>query len=270
MACCHSLTVINDVLCGDPLDLIVFEQSGWTLKEITIQSADNKNVEDWSGVLVSTSDGRTKLKCLKQFTFSSQLKRMSVIAQNTSNGQHWIYCKGAPETIADLCVRESVPKDCKTVLNYYAKHGYRVLALSCRRLEKLSDLKEKQENLECNMTFLGLIIFENRLKPQTTAVIQELSVARIRTAMITGDNLLTAISVAKECGILDSLRPIHILEANLYGDKLQLKMLPTAEDKPLSPRLSIMKSVPLPIDLEKALGLYEAHHADYQVAIEGK
>lgn len=43
---------------------------------------------------------------------------------------------------------------------------------------------------------------ENRLKDVTLSVINELSVANIRCVMVTGDNLLTAMSVARECGII--------------------------------------------------------------------
>lgn len=33
MATCHSLTLIDKVLSGDPLDLIMFEATGWELLE---------------------------------------------------------------------------------------------------------------------------------------------------------------------------------------------------------------------------------------------
>ena len=33
MATCHSLTVINGALSGDPLDLKMFEATGWDLEE---------------------------------------------------------------------------------------------------------------------------------------------------------------------------------------------------------------------------------------------
>ena len=48
------------------------------------------------------------------------------------------------------------------------------------------------------------MILENRLKDDTTAIIGQLSEASIRTVMVTGDNLLTAISVARDCGMIGS------------------------------------------------------------------
>lgn len=268
MACCHSLTVIKNVLAGDPMDLILFNGSGWKFEEVTTVAKDSG--EEWSGVVVRTEDSKMKLKCLKQFTFSSQLKRMSIIVQNAKDRTFWIYCKGAPEVISGLCAAESVPKDFASVLNYYSKNGYRVIGLSCKSLESLSDTLETRDKLESNMKFLGLVVFENRLKPQTTGVISELNEANIRTVMITGDNLLTGISVAKECGILDRKRPIYILEASSSGGNVQLQVHPTTDDKPMTPRGLSISKVPLSLDFEKGISIFDAHQADYQLAIEGK
>lgn len=45
---------------------------------------------------------------------------------------------------------------------------------------------------------------QNKLKPATSGVIEILNEANIRTIMATGDNVLTAISVGRECNIIDS------------------------------------------------------------------
>lgn len=64
--------------------------------------------------------------------------------------------------------------------------------------------KMTRADAESNLDFLGFIIFENKLKPSTTGVIAELSQAGIRNIMCTGDNILTAISVARECGLISA------------------------------------------------------------------
>jgi cation-transporting ATPase 13A2 len=60
------------------------------------------------------------------------------------------------------------------------------------------------DRLECEkgLTFLGLLVMENKLKPETIGAIQILNECKIRTIMATGDNVLTAISVARQCAIL--------------------------------------------------------------------
>ena len=53
---------------------------------------------------------------------------------------------------------------------------------------------------------------ENKLKPETNPVIKTLQACEVRTIMATGDNVLTAISVARQCGILDSTHEVFLGE----------------------------------------------------------
>jgi len=67
-----------------------------------------------------------------------------------------------------------------------------------------------REEAESNLRFLGLIIFENKLKPGTTPVIHTLKHARIGTRMCTGDNIRTAVSVGRECGMVPEHARVYI------------------------------------------------------------
>ena len=75
--------------------------------------------------------------------------------------------------------------------------GKSVEGLSWLRAQKM-----KREQAESGLRFLGLIIFENKLKPGTTPAIQALRAAHLVCRMITGDNPLTAVSVARECNLV--------------------------------------------------------------------
>ena len=61
----------------------------------------------------------------------------------------------------------------------------------------------KRADAESDLEFVGFIIFENKLKAATPEVVNELNGAGIRQVMCTGDNILTAISVARECSLID-------------------------------------------------------------------
>lgn len=64
---------------------------------------------------------------------------------------------------------------------------------------------------ESQLTFLGLLVFENPLKPTSASTILTIqNDAKIPTKMCTGDAVLTAISCAKECHILPSLAPVYV------------------------------------------------------------
>lgn len=70
-----------------------------------------------------------------------------------------------------------------------------------------------REKIECDLTFLGFVILENRLKPDTCDIINDLSAANIRTIMVTGDNILTALSVAHDCDMIPTGQSVIIVTA---------------------------------------------------------
>jgi cation-transporting ATPase 13A3/4/5 len=44
---------------------------------------------------------------IRQFTFSSSVQRMSVITRTLGEDGMEVYCKGAPEKIASLCLQDT-------------------------------------------------------------------------------------------------------------------------------------------------------------------
>lgn len=81
----------------------------------------------------------------------------------------------------------------------YTREGYRVIALSYKDLPGLTYRTAQtigRDEIEHGLTFLGLLVMENKMKPVTHDVIQTLQNCEVGTIMATGDNVLTAISVA--------------------------------------------------------------------------
>ncbi|XP_031430958.1 polyamine-transporting ATPase 13A3 [Clupea harengus] len=235
MAACHSLTKIEGQISGDPLDLKMFEATGWILEEATEEETSLHNrimptvvrppkqllpepimSPDQDMELYELSVGY-EIGIVRQFPFSSALQRMSVVTRTLGEKRMDAFLKGAPEVVASLCKKDSVPEDFPEVLEDYTKQGFRVIALAHRRLEsKLSWHKVQNVNrdhIEANMEFLGLIIMQNKLKPETPAVLEDLRRAHIRTVMVTGDNMLTAISVARDCGMIPPEDRVIIADA---------------------------------------------------------
>lgn len=226
MATCHSLTIIEGQLVGDPLDLIMFHATDWVLEEPgaeetrfdtmvpTIVRPQNQTVSPYAsnGELTGEDIG-----IVRQFPFSSSLQRMSVITRRLGAKHFDLYVKGSPEMVSSLSMPDTVPMDFHSVLTSYTQHGYRVIALARKQLpSKLTYPKIQRlqrEQVECDLTFLGLLVMENRLKPETTPIIHQLLEANIRTIMVTGDNMLTALSVARECGMVDKTDKIILVQA---------------------------------------------------------
>ncbi|KAL5485211.1 hypothetical protein ACEPAI_7853 [Sanghuangporus weigelae] len=231
LATCHMLQVVNGEVMGDPLDVKMFNFTQWTLEEG--QMAGTGVIKDKaSGSRSSTALVQNivrppgsgafrvedalkggarhahflELGVIRTFEFVSSLRRMSVIVKRLKSSSMEIYVKGAPEVMQDICDRDSFPDDYDDLLSYYTKRGYRVIAIAGKSIEGLSWLKAqrlKREQAESGLRFLGLVIFENKIKPGTTPAIQALRSAHMACRMITGDNPLTAVSVARECGLIN-------------------------------------------------------------------
>eukprot|EP00058_Branchiostoma_floridae_P001053 XP_002586541.1 hypothetical protein BRAFLDRAFT_131390 [Branchiostoma floridae] len=226
MASCHSLTLIEGEMTGDPLDLKMFEATDWLLEE---PGPDNtrfdilaptvvKPVTADTFIMGASSQTPYEIGILRQFPFSSSLQRMSVITRTLGNRNMDVYLKGAPEMVASLCIKETVPPDFHTTLMRYTLQGFRVIAFAWKMLDtsiKFHHLQKIQrDQVETDLTFLGLMVMQNALKPETTPTIQQLREANIRTVMVTGDNMLTAVSVARNCRMVLSNDTVILVTAN--------------------------------------------------------
>ncbi|XP_012263211.2 polyamine-transporting ATPase 13A3 isoform X1 [Athalia rosae] len=288
MVTCHSITIINNELSGDPLDLKMFESTGWNLEEAAVSDEskfsmifptvvrppkDSKLAHHLNDLTVSpgrqnsinsamtdnmaetTSNfeetlGESKLDLAEQsmeigivreFPFSSSLQRMSVITRTLGANHFDFYCKGSPEMILSLSKPESIPSDFASVLQEYTSEGYRVIALAHKSLNRLSYAKVQRisrESVETDLNFLALVILENRLKPGTSPVIANLNEACIKTVMVTGDNMLTALSVARDCGIVKHhvtvIAVAAITQQNLLKPQIYFTQS-TSQHSPTSP-----------------------------------
>ncbi|RUO97133.1 hypothetical protein BC936DRAFT_140919 [Jimgerdemannia flammicorona] len=294
MTTCHALRLVQGELIGDPLDLKMFEFTRWELEEsggetshegtnaTTIGVAGPSRKRDLEsgfgsaaglglnglgvngvrkGGIVSTvvrppggkrfeldvgwiggspSDGKVgfrfvnespqpplELGIIRCFEFVSSLRRMSVVVRRLSRPALEVYVKGAPEVMSEICLKET-----------------------------------SEQEVETGLTFLGFVIFENKLKPGTTSVVRTLQGANIRQVMCTGaltqkgdniificirpwsrssciperfiiclistfiytkpgDNVLTAISVSRECELVDPRTEIFVprfTQGGRWGD----------------------------------------------------
>ncbi|XP_013174794.1 PREDICTED: probable cation-transporting ATPase 13A3 isoform X1 [Papilio xuthus] len=222
MATCHSLTLLNGELAGDPLDLKMFESTGWTLEEPDVPELSNYEIltptivrpKKTANINVDDIHMPLEVGIVQQYQFVSSLQRSAVAVRLLGEDVLRVYCKGAPETLRTLCRPDTVPENLNEILSSYAEKGYRVIAMSTKIMEVTFKQLQKmtRDEIECDLEFLGLVIMENRLKAATTGIIRELKEANIHVVMITGDNVHTAVSVAKECGVLQSgERVVHLV-----------------------------------------------------------
>lgn len=242
LATCHSLTTINDTLSGDPLDIEMFQSIDWELIEpgeehtrfdtltptiVRPKSIDGTSVSPNS--MSETSNVPYSIGIIKQHQFSSEAQCMTVVVRVLGERNMRVYSKGAPEKILTMCQPSSVPANFYAMLNRYTARGYRVIGIAHKHLSskvKWTDVERmKRHEMESDMHFLGFLILLNCLKPETKHVIEELQAANLRTVMITGDNIMTALSVAKDCLIIRPNEYVYIIKTSKHHDSNERPLL---------------------------------------------
>ena len=234
LACCQGATKVKEKLIGDPLDVEMFQSTGWELiegpddtdnydpkiftyvrpkeeKSLTEKLKNISNEEEKNNIIKN----HYELGLVKRFDFESKLQRMSTVAKNMSEENYICFCKGSPEKIAELCQGKTLPDNFKEILNKYASKGFRVLALSCKVMKMTFEQARniKREQVEKDLIFLGLLIVQNKLKETTNDVLKSLlEDGHIRVKMATGDNIFTAICVGRKSNLIEENKKIYTCE----------------------------------------------------------
>jgi cation-transporting ATPase 13A2 len=206
MATCHSLTHVKGVISGDPLELQTFAFTGATMAEPhTSPSVRSDIISE-----IALPGSVEAFTVLRQFEFVPALQRMGCLVRHGNTT--FAVVKGSPEMMYQLCSPETLPPNFNEILDEYTHKGLRVLAAGYRTFDHSADVnvgarwtvERMREEAEQKLTFLGLIVLENKLKPETVGVIRELRTdGAIPMHMITGDNAVAAVCVARACTIVE-------------------------------------------------------------------
>lgn len=171
--------------------------------------------------------GNPAWKTLVEFPFDSEVKKMSVILEDTETGSLQVFTKGAVERVLQSCSdfyatsnsndstdmtdehRDSILE----TMEDFASYGLRVLALASRVAPShLNYEKELDRNqVECDLTFRGLVGLYDPPRTESAASVKECRQAGIEVHMLTGDHPGTARAIAIDVGILPSLEKLKAL-----------------------------------------------------------
>lgn len=148
---------------------------------------------------------RRENKRLSEECFDSRKKMMSV--RTESRGKIHIYRKGAPEYVAQMCKYIMLDGQIEPLTQAWqeqileqnkqlAKKGYRMLAFAGG--EEKSD---RHGQVSAELVYYGLAALKDPLRKEVPMAVKKCHEAKIKVLMITGDQPLTAKSIAAECGI---------------------------------------------------------------------
>ncbi|MFX1477668.1 MAG: cation-translocating P-type ATPase [Promethearchaeota archaeon] len=156
-------------------------------------------------------DLKRKYELLKEFSFSSELKRMSTVFSLKENNENILFfSKGAPENIVSLSSQIEINDELKVFdvnakerilekINEQANLGYRTLAIAYKTLDKFNE--PKRNEIEQNLIFLGFVSIIDAPRPGVKESVEECQSGSIKIIMITGDHKATAKTIASQLGI---------------------------------------------------------------------
>jgi Ca2+-transporting ATPase len=148
---------------------------------------------------------RSRFQRVAERPFSSDRMLMSTV--NLVDGKHVSHVKGAAEVVLTKCDRIMLEGEVRPlgeqerievlrVNEQLASEGMRVLAVAVKELSG-----EGEEDPESGLTFLGLLGLIDPPRPGAVKAIASAKSAGVIPVMITGDHRLTAVSIARECGL---------------------------------------------------------------------
>ena len=186
-------------------------------------------------------EGNYSFKKVKQVPFDSKNKYS--YTKVLEEGKEITYYKGATEVLLEKCKYYIAPNGRKVsfvnknkiadIINDYASKGIRVLMVC--------------SNDGSGLCFVSLLFIKDELREEVSDGIELVRKAGIRTVMITGDNKKTALSIAKDAGIIKSGKDIVLTSSELNN-------LSDEKIKEIIPNLSVVARA-LPTDKSRLVRL---------------
>lgn len=139
-------------------------------------------------------------KVLEEFSFDPIAK--SVVTIWEEGKKKYVFVRGAPE---QLLANSKISKDEKAIIEKsyeaFAKEGYRVIAFGAKEItaHTLNDRAKAEKDI----AFLGFVGIYDPPREEVKLAISQARAAGIKTIMVTGDNELTALAIAKEVGLIE-------------------------------------------------------------------
>ena len=213
----HKLAHIIAVKIGIICNNAIVENAHETFEKWKIHGDYTEKALLYSGLNIGfdTQKIRNDYKRVGEIPFISERKFMATL--NKSNADNYeIYVKGAPEEIINRSCyvlvegkkRKMTEEDLKFLKKNQedlSKKGLRILGVAFKDLgnENISEefVEENDDELINDLTFVGLIAIKDPIRKEARKTIELARDAGIGIVMITGDNRLTAKTIANELGM---------------------------------------------------------------------
>ncbi len=190
--------------------------------------------------LVSSNNAR-----VIELPFDSDRRMMSTVY--SVKQKKFLYSKGSLESILErsshvlvdgkvLPLKKSIQEQYFEVERSFSDDALKVLAFAYKEISR--DVLEEEDYFkeEKDLILVGLVAFKDPVRAHVKDAIHDCLTAHIRPIMVTGDNLPTALSIAKEVGICHSDE--EGVNASLLDDLSEKELLAAVQKYSVFARVS--------------------------------
>ncbi|HNV31141.1 MAG TPA: HAD-IC family P-type ATPase, partial [Cyclobacteriaceae bacterium] len=145
------------------------------------------------------SQAATSFPRIEEVPFDSERRMMTTVHQ--FNDQYLVITKGAVEAVLMICKqtdKDGIIRKADSI----AENGMRTLAYGCKVIGQNELEPSRLQFLEQDLQFIGVIGMIDPPRPEIIAAVEECQEAGITPVMITGDHPKTAVTIAREVGIM--------------------------------------------------------------------
>ncbi|WFD39356.1 P-type Ca(2+) transporter [Malassezia japonica] len=150
---------------------------------------------------------RKATQVVQMIPFGSKRKSMGVVIK-TDHGYLALHKQAAEGEIPTLPIDDALRTNLEDTIKGYASQSLRTISLCYRDFESwpppnapTEEGEVKYEFLAQEMTLLGITAIEDPLRQGVPEAVRACGRAGVQVKMCTGDNILTARSIANQCGI---------------------------------------------------------------------
>ena len=153
---------------------------------------------------------RNRDRIKKIFPFSSEKKKMATCYED-DKGKLYVFVKGAPDFMLPSCshfvkedgglakINQDFLDELTNAQVEFANGTLRTLLLTYKEVKSVPTDWDEIEN---NLVVLSMVGIKDPLRDGIADAVQRCNEGGVRVRMVTGDNKITAIAIAKEAGIL--------------------------------------------------------------------
>jgi Ca2+-transporting ATPase len=137
---------------------------------------------------------------LDEYVFDPKYKTITTLWRGKRG--KYVFVRGAPEAILNKSIlTEAEKQSVKRKYEEMANEGLRIIAFAYK--PETHEGKLSREEMEYNLHFLGYVGIYDPPRIEAKEAIRKARMAGIHVAMVTGDNERTALSLAREIGLIE-------------------------------------------------------------------